>query len=341
MLEFEWPWLALALLLPFAVLLLPAKAKPQASALLVDNVADFTGSGAEQSNSKTKNLIWLLALLAYAALTLASMRPVWVGEEIEIPLEGRDLMLAIDLSLSMREQDMQSNSRQVSRMRATKEVATQFVEKRVGDRIGLVVFGAYPYLQTPLTFDRKTIIENIAKSQMGDADDMRRRIHGTSIGDAIGISVKRLRESEIADKTLILITDGTDTSSQLPPLKAAELAAQDGLKIYTIGIGSDHKTASLMGFSFNTGKRAEIDEDTLQKIAQLTGGQYFRARDTAELKKIYALIDELEPIQSDAMSFKPRSALFYYPLSFALLLSALMLLAHSLQGLFARGLKHA
>ena len=336
MLEFEWPWLAMALLLPFLARLLPAIAKPQASALLVDNVADFAGAAASQQSNKSSQLKWLLALLAYALLTLAAMRPVWVGEEIEIPLEGRDLMLAIDLSGSMREQDMRVGARYASRLYVTKRVATEFVEKRIGDRIGLIVFGAFPYLQTPLTFDRKTVIENIAKSQLNDADDIRNNIYGTTIGDAIGLAVKRLRESNIADKTLILLTDGKDETSngrqstggsKVPPLKAAELAAKDGLKIYTIGLGSNYSRS--------------VDTATLEKIAQLTGGQYFRARDTSELKKIYALIDELEPIQSDAMSFKPRKALFYYPLAAALLGSLLLLLASGLESVLSRRFNHA
>lgn len=335
MLEFEWPWLALALLLPFAARLLPAVLKPQASALLVDNVADFTGDASQQQSSKSKRIKWLLALFTYALLTLAAMRPVWLGEEIDIPLEGRDLMLAIDLSGSMREQDMRVGARYASRLYVTKRVATEFVEKRIGDRIGLIVFGAYPYLQTPLTFDRKTVIDNIAKSQLNDADDIRNNIYGTTIGDAIGLAVKRLRESDIADKTLILLTDGKDETvngrqrtggSKVPPLKAAELAAKDGLKIYTIGLGSSYSKS--------------VDTATLEKIAQLTGGQYFRARDTSELKKIYALIDELEPIQSDAKTFKPRSALFYYPLAAALLSCLLLLLASYVNGALARRLKH-
>lgn len=336
MLEFEWPWLIAALLLPLLALLLPSQPKPLGSALRVADIGDFSNGGDAEYSHQAQRLRWLLAFAAYAALTLAAMRPVWVGEQIDIPLEGRDLMLALDLSGSMREQDMQLGSQRVSRIWATKRVATEFVEKRVGDRIGLVVFGAFPYLQTPLTFDRKTIIENIEKSNPFDADDIQRRIHGTVIGDAIGLAVKRLRENKIEEKTLILITDGADSGSKIPPLKAAELAAKDGLKIYTIGVGADRQTASLMGFNFNMGRNSEIDESTLQQIADITGGQYFRARDTEELQNIYTMIDQLEPVQSDAMSFKPRKALFSYPLALALLIASLLILSSAVTAAVAR-----
>lgn len=319
MFEFEWPWVGLAILLPLIARLLPRKPQPLGSALRVADISAYVYNDKSQTTSRTNAIRWIIALLAYATLTLAAMRPVLVGEQIDIPLEGRDLMMAIDISGSMREDDMRLNGRLISRIGATKRVAIDFIEKRIGDHLGLIVFAAYPYLQTPLTFDRKSLIENIAKAQLGDADDLRNNIQGTSIGDAIGLAVKRLRETDTDDKTLILLTDGEDTASKVPPIKAAELAAKNGLKIYTIGIGANRRSFFDFGGS-------GLDEKTLKEVAKLTDGKYFRARNAEELNEIYRLIDQLEPIESDNMSFKPRQTLFYYPLAISLLLTALLLL---------------
>ncbi|MGM0564209.1 MAG: VWA domain-containing protein [Pseudomonadota bacterium] len=328
MLSFEWPWMAGALALPLlAHWLLPARGEQSGRALKAPSEAIFTGVlGHEGRAPVSAPLRTLLAALAYLALVAAAMRPAWVEEPIALPREGRALMLAIDISGSMQEQDMELSGERLSRIAATKRVASDFVRAREGDRIGLLLFGTYPYLQTPLTFDRQTVIQHIQEARLTMADDLRSGIHATAIGDAIGLAIKRLRELDDPDKTLILLTDGSDNASRVAPRKAAELAAAAGLKIYTIGIGAEERRASLLGFNFGMGKNREIDEEALTHIAETTGGQYFRARDSEELASIYGHIDELEASEAEAEFFRPEHSLFHYPLAAALGLFALWLL---------------
>ncbi len=260
----------------------------------------------------------LLYTLAWVCLVVAAARPQWTGEPIELPVSGRDLMLAIDISKSMDHQ-IRHNSRSVSRITATKAVASSFIEKRIGDRIGLILFADQAYVQVPLTFDRTTVNILLQEAFTGLAGQ------ATAIGDAIGLAVKRVSRqrgdksssSNILknisdDRVLILLTDGVSNRGEITPLKAAELAAKKGLKIYTVGIG-------------NRGSR-ELDEITLQKIAQITGGQYFRAYTTADLVNIYSLLDQLEPVEKEVKSYRPIKALFHIPLGASLALATLLAL---------------
>jgi Ca-activated chloride channel homolog len=265
----------------------------------------------------------LLAALAWLLLVLAAARPQWLGEPVPLPMAGRDLMLAVDIPLSMTEEDMVIGGRVVDRLTAVKAVAGDFIERRQGDRIGLILFGQQAYLQTPLTFDRLTARTLLFESAVGLAG------RETAIGDAIGLAVKRLRDSPSEERVLVLLTDGTNTAGSIAPLKAAELAAEAGVRIYTIGVGADPRSAIGRGV-----RRNPLDERTLQTIAQSTGGRYFRTRDVAELQAIYGMLDELEPVQSDQQVFRPVDELFGWPLSAALLLSAVVVGARS--GLLGR-----
>jgi Ca-activated chloride channel family protein len=214
-------------------------------------------------------------------------------------------------------------------------VAGDFIDRRVGDRLGLVLFGRQAYLQTPLTFDRETVKTLLYESVIGLAGKE------TAIGDAIGLAVKRLREvksqesaersaektnKQLSDKILILLTDGANTAGEVEPVKAAQMAAELGLKIYTIGIGADEMLVRSFFGMRKVNPSTDLDEDSLKKIAQVTGGKYFRARDTQELEKIYQLLDELEPITKETQYFRPTSALFMWPLGLALALAAILVL---------------
>jgi Ca-activated chloride channel family protein len=250
-------------------------------------------------------------MVAWLLLVLAAARPQWVGEPVALPLSGRDLMLAVDISGSMHEQDMVIGGRVVDRLTAVKAVAGDFIERREGDRVGLILFGQQAYLQTPLTFDRDTARTLLFEAAVGLAG------RETAIGDAIGLAVKRLRDAKTDERVLILLTDGANTAGTIGPQKAAELAAQAGVRIHTIGVGGDPRSA----FGLTLG-RNPLDEATLQAIARATGGRYFRARDVDELQAIYAMLDELEPVESDQASFRPVDELYEWPLAAALLLSA-------------------
>lgn len=319
MLQIDWPWVLLLLPLPLVVYYgLPVQEAGREAALRVPFIDDFRYSQQSGHRRLTLRLLTLLSLLAWCLVVLAASRPQWLGDIISINISGRDLMIAVDLSDSMRAKDFEINGVPVNRLNATKSVATAFIENRRGDRLGLILFGSRAYLQAPLTFDTKIINQLLLEAAIGLAGER------TAIGDAIGLALKRLDVRPQGTQVLILMTDGANTAGEVTPIKAAQLAAQRGLKIYTIGIGGDD-VAQRSWFGLRSPNRAaQLDEKTLREIARLTGGRYFRAHDTQDLAEIYALLDELEPLDKDEQSFRPTSALFYWPLAFALVLAAVV-----------------
>ena len=263
-------------------------------------------------------------MIAWVLFVIAMMRPQWLGDAVELPVSGRDLMMAVDLSGSMQVQDFKIKGDTVNRLEATKYVASQFIEQRVGDRLGLILFGRQAYLQTPLTFDRKTVKTLLLESAIGLAGKE------TAIGDAIGLAIKRLmknnKEKKVQSHVLILLTDGANTAGEVEPIKAAELAATNGLKIYTIGIGADEMIRQSFFGTQRINPSADLDEETLTAIAKKTGGRYFRARDVDELQQIYTLLNKLEPTEKDSQHFRPISALYYWPLAISVFISFIILL---------------
>ncbi len=321
MIHFEWPWLLAALPLPLLIRwLLPAQNPVEQSALKVPFLDDFS-IGQTPVVAQTRQWPLLLAAIAWLLLLIACARPQWLGEPIEQAVSGRDLMLAVDLSGSMEEQDFFINKKPVDRLTASKWVAGDFINRRVGDRIGLILFGTQAYLQTPLTFDRKTVLTLLNESVIGLAGD------NTAIGDAIGLAVKRLKNQPANSRVLILMTDGANTAGEISPLKAAELAAANHLKIYTIGIGADEMIVRSFFGNRKVNPSRDLDENTLVKIAESTGGRYFRARNADELNNIYMLLDKLEPVEKDKQYFRPRNELYVWPLSLALILTAFICLS--------------
>ena len=314
MIHFEWPWLLTALPLPLLVRwLIPANIPVEASALRVPFLDDFS-EGKSQAISQDQQWPLLLAATAWFLLVMACARPQWLGEPIEQAISGRDLMLAVDLSASMEEQDFLINNSSVDRLTAIKSVASDFINRRVGDRVGLILFGTQAYLQTPLTFDRKTVQTLLDEAVIGLAGD------NTAIGDAIGLAVKRLKNQPANSRVLILLTDGANTAGEVSPLKAAELAAANQLKIYTIGVGADEMIVRTFFGSRKVNPSRDLDENTLVKVAESTGGRYFRARNSDELNNIYMLLDKLEPVEKDKQYFRPQTELYVWPLGMALAL---------------------
>ncbi|BBP04411.1 hypothetical protein TPL01_21100 [Sulfuriferula plumbiphila] len=325
MIHFEWPWLFLILPLPLLLRLsLPRADEIREAALRVPGLDPFAMESAAKPGrlAQRRGRAWLGAL-AWLLLVTAAARPVWLGDPIDLPVSGRDLMLAVDLSGSMQTPDFAIHGQRVSRLDAIKEIAGDFIDRRVGDRIGLILFGTQAYLQTPLTFDRKTVHTLLDEAAIGLAGEQ------TAIGDAIGLAVKRLRERPHGNKVLILLTDGVSNAGAVTPLKAAELAAQEGVTIYTIGIGADEmQIPSLFGMQ-SVNPSGDLDEDTLRAIAKATGGRYFRARDTEQLNQIYTILDKLQPVDQEKQTFRPHTTLFYWPLAISLLLAGLLLLPNA------------
>lgn len=316
MFEFAW-WYALFILpLPLLVRLLPAKARQQQAALKIPyHLQTVSSSGPSVINRRPVHgafwLIWILCVLAAA-------RPQWLGEPVSIPNEGREMMLAVDLSGSMKVGDMQINGQQVNRLTMIKSVLSDFIDRRVSDRLGLILFADTAYLQAPLTFDRQTVAQLLDEAVIGLIGER------TAIGDAIGLAVKRLDEKEQTNKVLILLTDGQNTAGNISPQQAKELAIANDVTVYTIGVGADSMVIENFFGSRQVNPSQELDEEMLGDIAAATGGQYFRARNTAELEQIYQRLDELEPIKGDSQKMRPLSALYFYPLAAALMISILL-----------------
>lgn len=297
MFSFAWPWVFLLLPLVFIVRLL----KPVQLNQLTYIATPIFNNALTQKNQEEQKSRWWWHLPLWLLLITALARPEWVGEPISLPIQGRDITLAIDISGSMAEEDMVINRYRVNRLDAVKAVASEFIEKRQGDRIGLILFGEHAYVQAPLTFDRKTVITLLNESFIGLAGKY------TAIGDAIGLALKKMVEDKQSERVLILLTDGENTAGAVSPLEAAALAKSQEMKIYTIGIGSNRRD-----FFFN--RSSGLDEKTLKTIANNTGGKYFRANNTQQLNEIYGIIDELEPKGEDQQTFRPTTSLFQYPL---------------------------
>ena len=316
MFELAWPWMALAAAAPLLVAyLVPPASRRTGAALRVPFYAQVPAPSAGTRLAPLRGAGWTAAI-AWLLLVFAACRPLWIHDPLEVPVSGRDLLLAVDLSGSMKTEDLLRGGAPANRLEVVKEVAGEFIERRAGDRIGLILFGTRPYLQTPLTFDRTSVRQLLEEAEIGLAGEQ------TAIGDAIGLALKRLRERPAESRVLILLTDGANTAGELGPREAAELAAADGMRIYAIGVGA----GEFVTRSLSPGGGGDLDEDTLRVVAGLGGGRYFRARDAEELEEIYALLDELEPIARDVELLRPVRELFPLPLGVALgLVSGLFL----------------
>ncbi len=324
MFEFAWPWLWLLAPLPLLVYWFAPKMQRQSTALVVpffDRIESLTdGHSFGRSHSA---VLKLLAASVWLLLIAASAKPQWVGEPVHLPASGRDLLLAVDISGSMDELDMVIDNRRYERIAAVKFVVGEFVRRRESDRLGLILFGTRAYLQAPLTFDRVTVNTLLQEAQLGFAGPK------TAIGDAIGLAIKRLRDRPQSSRVLILLTDGANTAGEIDPRQAADLAKTAGIKIYTIGVGADEMIQQTFLGSRRVNPSIDLDETSLKYIAETTGGQYFRARSPKELAEIYSVLDELEPIEQDAETFRPIAALYYWPLAIAFLLSLIFAFINS------------
>jgi Ca-activated chloride channel homolog len=340
-----WPWMAILAPLPLVIFRLRRAAEPGGSALFLPFVSTLGSTAA--SVDRGSNVRRVLFGLIWLLLVIAAVRPQWLGEPVALPTTGRQLLLAVDVSGSMATKDMAEGA---SRLQVVQQVAGHFIDGRKGDRVGLILFGTQPYLQAPLTADLNTVHRFLDDAVVGIAGT------DTAIGDAIGLALKRLSqvassststsssptgtpssstslsssaasasssstnatESDAAHKTvLILLTDGVNTAGVMPPLQAAKLAAETGMRIYTIGVGA----AEQEGFFGLRMRNSDLDEETLQAIAKATGGEYFRATDEQALQEVYRRIDQLEPAAGQQQWLRPADEWFTWPLALALILS--------------------
>ncbi|MGC1183350.1 vWA domain-containing protein [Legionella sp.] len=315
MFELVNPWVLLVLPLPLLIWLLLPKAKIKLpTALKIPFFADMIGITSQEKNSITIQSSLIIPILVWILLIIAVAGPRWIGEPKPIEHEGYNIMLALDLSGSMEIPDMILHGKAASRLMVVKNAAEQFVRERSGDKIGLILFGSQAYLQTPLTYDRHTVLLRLEDATVGLAGQ------STSIGDAIGLAVKRLDSAPQKGRVIILLTDGVNNSGVLQPLKAAELAKEEKIKIYTIGLGASAGRAVNNGI-FIQNVFADLDEETLKKISAMTKGRYFRATDTETLHSIYKTINQLETVNQELKPIRPQVEYYPWFVGLALLLS--------------------
>ncbi|HHF3010183.1 vWA domain-containing protein [Vibrio diabolicus] len=318
--EFVWWWALFLLPVPWLVYKLLPQESQRAEIKLAYLPTNENGSKPRQALQKSLSMaIWVLLIIACA-------RPVWFGDPVEFQPKYRDLMLVVDLSGSMQQEDMELNGEYIDRLTAVKKVLSDFVAKRKGDRLGVVLFGDHAYLQTPLTADRKTVMQQINQTVIGLVGQR------TAIGDGIGLGTKTFVDSDAPQRVMILLSDGSNTAGVLEPLEAAEIAKKYNATIYTVGVGAGEMMVKEFFMTRKVNTAADLDEQTLTKVAEMTGGQYFRARDTDQLEKIYDTINQLEPVSSDTQTWRPQSEWFPYPLSAAFVLSVLLFLLRRKHG---------
>jgi Ca-activated chloride channel family protein len=314
MIELAHPWALVLLALPLLMRLLPPYKESRDSVRVpfFDKLVELSEQRPETGATVLRrdraqqflvNFMWL-------CLVLAAAKPEWIAPPIQQQKSGRDLMIAVDLSGSMEATDFTlPDGSSVDRLEAVKYVLARLGDQRASDRLGLIVFGNAPYLQSPFTDDHKVWGQLLAETEIGMAGQ------STAFGDAIGLAIKLFQESDSDNRVLIILTDGNDTGSMVPPVDAARVAASQTIRIYTIAIGDPA----------SVGEEA-LDIDTLQRVSEITGGRYFQALDREQLAQAYQAIGELEPELYETISFRPRQSLHWVPISVAL---SLYLIYHS------------
>lgn len=319
------PWVLVLLPLPWLIFFfLPYAKSSFMHALPVPFFAFICSPLAKnKTHSKPGKYFYFFTLL-YWLLLLALAGPQWVGQPMRTAQQGRNIFLILDISGSMELPDMILNHNQATRLDVVKNAAINFINTRSTDHLGLILFGSQAYLQTPLTYDHANLLKRIEDASVGLAGKT------TSIGDAIGLGIKKLQTAPFQGRVIILLTDGANNSGILTPMRAAALAKTENIKIYTIGLSSEGSAQDLTSLFYSIQKGADLDEDTLKSIAKKTNGKYFLATNHQSLSKIYKTIDKLETTHQESAPVKP--IVEYYPyllvlyaivLSFSRLLSKL------------------
>jgi Ca-activated chloride channel family protein len=316
MLEFAWPLAALALVLPWLAMRLLPRAAPLAAPLHVPFLREARAWSRAGVRARPRlRLVLALALAAWALLVAAACRPQWLGEPVGVPASGRSMLLALDVSASMR---MAALGPELG-LEVMRRTAREFVAARAGDRIGLIIFGSKAYVQAPLTFDLRAVAEMVDETFIGLAGE------GTALGDAIALGVGRLRAMQRDERVLILLTDGSSTDGVVTVSDAARLARVHGVRVHAIGIGAPRTGADLR-------PGEGLDEPALKRVAAETGGRYFRAGDRAALERIYEALERVEPAALDERHYRPTSELYAWPLALALVLALAALAAGMREG---------
>lgn len=312
------PWMLVLLPLPWLLRLwLPAARRSPGVVLKVpflQRLKELSGAGRKEIRRR-----WLgPAHLAWLLLLLAAAQPQWLGEPLALPTTGRDLMLVIDISGSMRTMDFEQAGRKLTRLDMVKQVGSAFIDGRGGDRLGLILFGAQPYLRAPLSHDHRTVKALLEESEIALAGEY------TAMGDAIGLAIKRLRDRPAESRVIVALTDGASNAGAIGPRQAARLAASYGIRIHAIGIGAENVSAPNPFGVWSSGGADDFNREVLQAIARETGGVYFHALDAKGLEAAWRELDRLEPALGDVLNDYTATPLYFWPLGAALLLTVLM-----------------
>ncbi|MCP5468804.1 MAG: VWA domain-containing protein [Deltaproteobacteria bacterium] len=308
MLPFAHPWFLLLTFIPLALIFWEVFV--QAKVKLDFPLASRVKKLSRWTDPLRANLHRVFLWTALFLIAIALARPQWKWQEVETSSEGIDIILALDTSRSMDARDFRLDAQTVSRLTVVKKVVAEFISGQFGNRIGLVVFGQYAFTQSPLTFDYNYVINLMKQLEIGMAGD------GTAIGDGLGLSLKRISESKSKSKVVILLTDGRNNYGKLPPKSAAEIAKKLGVRVYTIGIGTQGR-AFVPGVGY---VQLDLDLETLQEIAQATDGKFYHATDSRALKEIYAEIAKLEKTKITETQYEVKKELYAYFVALALLL---------------------
>lgn len=322
MIEFAWLWALLIWPLPLIYRYLRKPRQAQQQPLAVSVLPSLASAPLATTGKRWQ---YIFGVVVWSLLVLALMRPQWLGEPVAARNDAREMMIAVDLSGSMEIADMAINGEQVDRLTMLKHVMSDFIERRVGDRLGLILFADTAYVQAPMTFDRATV------QKMLDETVLRLIGERTAIGDAIALAVKRFANRPETNKILILVTDGQNTAGQVSPEQALQLAKYHEVKIYTIGVGAEEILVDSFFGQRRVNPSRDLDEAMLSQLANETGGAYFRARSTEELAEIYNELDAFEPVQGEQQLRRPQTALYFWPLGLAWLLMLSVWLVYSVK----------
>jgi len=310
MFEFAWPWIAVLLPLPWLLRRVVRAAAPVQALHLPQPGVQLSRAAGQAARGV---MPWLLAL-AWLCLLAAAARPQWIGPPQAQQRSGRALMMAVDLSGSMQTDDMELAGQRVSRFGAVEAIAGDFISRRSGDELGLILFGSQAFLVTPLTYDLGAVRAQLQGAAVGLAGTE------TAIGDAIAVAVKRLATLPEPARVLVLLTDGVNNAGSIEPRDAARAAKAAGVRIYTIGIGATRMRVPGFFGSQLVNPSADLDADMLTAMAKQTGGRFFRATDSDELADAYRAIDALEPMPQHGPALRPRHEWFRWPLGAAVIL---------------------
>lgn len=322
MFEFGFVWVLVLLPLPFLLLLLSSRKQQAHLSIRFPGVAARLPSTALSHQSSWRSFVhrYLVPMLIWLCVVVAAAQPRWVGEPITQQQDAREILIALDLSGSMRQEDMVMNGQRVTRLYAAHHILADFIRRRQGDRVGLIIYADTAQLYVPMTADLDTVARLAEEAEIGLVGQ------STALGDAIGLSIKYFLERSSKQRVILMLTDGMVNSGKLSAEQALLLAKNNDVRIHTIGIGSDEILIPGLFGERRVNPSQELNEGFLTEVAEVTGGEYFRARSVNEMERVYQIIDELEPLASGELYFRPQKSLVYWPLGIAMMLVLLQTL---------------